>query len=185
MISNLGSLGRRESEATGINVVGEIIGVYEASRGWRGFVWRQGKMQDLGTLGGQNCTPRAINASGQIVGSTDIARKTFNENGPGNPIPHAFLWEKGQMTDLTSQAGNVGQDQQTNAEGITDGGLIVGEVDVNGIVWDHGRVRHPMMDYITAVNALGHFAGKVPMEPSLLLMGSKQSWVTRRGTATA
>ncbi len=156
-MTDLGSLGPSESEATGINRSGQVIGLYD---GDRGFLWTQGKMQDLGTLGGLNCTPKAINDSGQIVGCSDIARKTFNSNGqPGDAISHAFVWANGHMTDLTSQVGNVGPDQQTNATAINDAGLIVGEVDVNGTLWDHGRVSHPNMDYITAVNAHGHYAG--------------------------
>lgn len=47
---------------------------------------------DLGTLGGTvNNIAYAINESGRIVGASDL---------PGDSTGHAFLWEKGVMTDL-------------------------------------------------------------------------------------
>ncbi len=162
-VQDLGSLGPDESEPTGVNSQGQVIGIYSSAKGdWRGFLSTHGKMQDIGTLGGQGCTPRAINASGQIVGSADIARKTFNENGPGNVITRAFSWQSGQITDLTAQAGDIGGEEASNAESVNDAGVIVGNVDTNGTLWDHGHVEHPNMDYINAVNAAGHYAGNGP-----------------------
>ena len=70
------------------------------------FLWEKGKgMTDLGTLGGVFGSAQAINNGGQIIGQSSIpadpgACNGFPDNGDLNC--HAFLWDKGTLTDLTT-----------------------------------------------------------------------------------
>jgi probable HAF family extracellular repeat protein len=51
-------------------------------------------LTDLGTLSGHDCSNAfVINSKSQVVG------QSFDCNGPG---VHAFLWEKGHLTDLNA-----------------------------------------------------------------------------------
>jgi probable HAF family extracellular repeat protein len=70
-------------------------------------------MTDLGTLGGSASFATDINARGQIVGFSNTA----------SGVEHAFLWEKGKMTDLGTLAGDL----TSRAWGINKRGQIVGE----------------------------------------------------------
>ena len=54
-------------------------------------------MIDLGTLGGAVSVAQAINARGQIVG--------FSETSGGEI--HAFLWDRGVITDLGASLGTI------------------------------------------------------------------------------
>jgi probable HAF family extracellular repeat protein len=69
---------------------------------------------DLGTLGGRSATARGISPAGQIVG------ESYTEGGAG--LFHAFLWEKGLMTDLGTLPGG----DFSGARGINPAGRVVG-----------------------------------------------------------
>jgi probable HAF family extracellular repeat protein len=131
LITDLGTLGGQESEATGINDVGQIVGWAETSvKGPRGqldhaFLWKKGKMRDLGTLGGPESRANAINSRGQIVGEADAKMKD-NEG----PISHAFLWQGGRMRDLGTLGGPRSEALDINARG-----QIVG--------WSETRAKNP------------------------------------------
>lgn len=60
-------------------------------------MWRNGKVIDLGSLGGSFGAPFHINDRDQVVGLSNL---------PGNATYHAFLWQKGMMSDLSPLAGN-------------------------------------------------------------------------------
>jgi probable HAF family extracellular repeat protein len=102
-VRDLGTLpGGRNSYATGINNVGQIVGYADASNGeTHAFVWTSsGGMTDLGALPGSQGTlseAQAISDNGQVVG-----RSTYPA-GQGNT--HAFVWQQDgtgtwSMTDL-------------------------------------------------------------------------------------
>ena len=67
---------------------------------------------DLGTLGGSTARARGINEKGQVVGVADTA----------NGRRHGFLWENGQMTDLSTFVPTA----LGEALGINNNGGIVG-----------------------------------------------------------
>ena len=99
-MTDLGTLGGRDSGAAAINDRGQVIGGSLTARPARshGFIWQDGKMTDLGTLGGRSSRPRAINERGQVVG----------ESATASGEVHPFLWQDGKMTDLGTLGGSLG-----------------------------------------------------------------------------
>jgi len=61
------------------------------------FASEQYQIIDLGTLDGTETEAHLINNRGQVVGASGIEPDTFQI--------HAFLWEKGVMTDLGTLPG--------------------------------------------------------------------------------
>src|SRR5215211_2000108 len=90
-------------------VVAVLVGAHPASA--------QLSITDLGTLPGgdsfDSSTASGINDRGQVVGQSDVP------SGAGH---HAFLWEKGKMTDLGTLPGS----SLSNALDINDRGQVVG-----------------------------------------------------------
>lgn len=82
-----GKMSDLDLNASDINEQGQIIGgsYHEVA-----VLWQNGKVSRLGTLGGKWSLAWAINDQGLIVG------------GSGTKVGkwHAFVWEKGVMTDL-------------------------------------------------------------------------------------
>ena len=70
VITDLGTLGGKSSEAVAINDQGQVIGFSATAKGRNhAFLWREGKLSDLGVLpGGSASGASAINEHGQIVG---------------------------------------------------------------------------------------------------------------------
>ena len=94
------------------------------------FLWIAGTITDLGTLGGKSSKGNRINNRGQIAGMSQI--NTSDPNGfvacggsPGSQIVHAFLYEKGKMTDIGTLGG-----YDCVANPINDRGQISGGCDV-------------------------------------------------------
>jgi len=94
-----------------INDDGVVAGSYSDTGRTRGFVYRDGVLQDVGALGNDSgpsssTAATGINAKGEVVGSS---------NG------HAFLYTGGALRDLGSLGGN-----NSVAKGINDRGQVVG-----------------------------------------------------------
>ena len=131
-MTDLGTLGGRDSGASAINVRGQVIGTSLTSAPQRvhAFLWEKGKMTDLGTLGGKSSRPRSLNNRGQVVGESFTARGQV----------HAFLWRNGKMIDLGTLGGS-----DSFASGVNDRGQVVGSSSTaNGIqhafLWQHGNM---------------------------------------------
>jgi probable HAF family extracellular repeat protein len=115
IVTDLGSLGGRETVGVAINARGQVTGWSTTSTGAQhAFVWQAGTMRDLGTLGGATVEPIAINANGEIVGRSDTA----------NRVEHVFLWRDGVMRDLGTLDGAATSTSYATA--INDDGMIVG-----------------------------------------------------------
>ncbi len=114
-MTDLGTLGGWTSDPVAINDHGQIVGQSTTRGGTvhallgEAFLWQDGKMTDLGPLPSHpvchhklavlcesiHTVATAINDRGQVVGYS--AGAGDNE--------HAFLWEKGKMTDLGTLGG--------------------------------------------------------------------------------
>ena len=92
ILTDLGTLGGRDSIAESVNDAGVIVGKSQTAGGGsdHAFIYANGQMTDLGTLGGGYSAAYAINNAGQIVGSS------VNASGRQN----AFFYQNGVMTDL-------------------------------------------------------------------------------------
>jgi probable HAF family extracellular repeat protein len=87
------------------------------------------RLIDLGTLGGRESHAYSINNRGQVVGDA------INAAGAS----HAFLWDKGVMTDLGTLTGGGG----SAATAINDRGQVVGlstiaTGEVRAFLWEKG-----------------------------------------------
>jgi probable HAF family extracellular repeat protein len=85
----------------------------------RAFLWREGRMHDLGTLGGNDAAAFFVNNRHQITGQS-YTNTTPNPT-TGLPTADPFFWERGQMTDIGSLGGTLG-----NPTAFNDLGQVVG-----------------------------------------------------------
>jgi probable HAF family extracellular repeat protein len=110
----LGTFGGEESDTSGINAHGVVIGSAETGKGdWRAFLYRKGvPMRDLGTLGGGSSFGAGINDLGEAAGMAETTEGYF----------HAFKADaQGKMTDLGTLGGKV-----SNAAALNNRGAVVG-----------------------------------------------------------
>jgi probable HAF family extracellular repeat protein len=103
-----------------INDRGQVAGIW----GWwllqRAAVWEDGRLTVLGTLGGWNSQAYAVNESGQVMGLSDTA----------SGERHVFLWDDGEMIDLTPHAND--SDASPWPIAMNDAGQVVGYSETNG-----------------------------------------------------
>ena len=140
------SPGDSEGAAFWINNKGEIVGASGSCAPYdpryalplqprHALLWRQGERPiNLGSLGGKlENAGFAINDQDQIVGASDLA---------GDMYQHAFLWQKGVMTDLGTLPGDV----VSAAVAINNKGQVTGvSVDPSGqylraFLWQNGAM---------------------------------------------
>ena len=91
---DLGTLGGDFSTAYSVNDQREAVGwaFTENNEKFRAVRWKNGEVLDLGTPNGAPCAAAFhINGRGQIVGSGQTCEQD---------LLHAFLWDRGRMTDL-------------------------------------------------------------------------------------
>jgi len=135
--------GDPEGGAFWINNGGEMVGAsgtcaaYDPRYGLplspqHALLWRNGLPPiDLGNLGGKiNNAAFAINDHEQVVGTSDLS---------GDQFQHAFLWQKGVMSDLGTLPGDV----ISVGCGINDRGQVTGvSIDASGnpraYLWQNG-----------------------------------------------
>jgi probable HAF family extracellular repeat protein len=85
-VIDLGTLGGSYSFATGINDLGQVVGISQLTTGGvHAFLWEQGQLTDIGEF-----APGDINNQGQVACQMSVR--------PGQR--HACRWQAGTLTDL-------------------------------------------------------------------------------------
>ena len=135
-MTGLGFEGFTHESHVGINPAGRVVA--------GGKLWDNGTLIDLGTLGGCRTSAHAINAAGQVVGLSYL---------PGNEEYHAFLWEKGVMTDLGAPG------VTSDARDINARGQVVGISGNRAFVWEKGVMTELDGNAAFAINAAGDIVG--------------------------
>lgn len=136
-----------ESEATGINASGEVVGWVMRGSTRRAILWRPQSdgtyaYVDLGTLGGPESVALGINDSGKVIGWSHVADQGFRwaAGFPCEPVArnasytpchyrHAFLWTPpGGMEDLgVPQMAGGSPRYESRAKAINNRDQIVGD----------------------------------------------------------
>lgn len=92
-------------------------------------------MKDLGALSpDDNSIANDINEKSQVVGSSSRQRLIGEKRDPPR---HAFLWERGRMSDL----GALPNAENSEADAINNHGAIVGKSGGRAVLWKNGRIR--------------------------------------------
>jgi probable HAF family extracellular repeat protein len=174
---DLGTLGGPDAQAGLVNDDGQVGGISfvnstpNSVTGFptlHPFLWHKGKMKDLGTLGGFGSpgTPTSpptvgvsgLNNRGQVIGLSPLA---------GDQIAHPFLWDDGNLVDLTVQSGGL----IATADAINDAGQIVGNATFpngasdaylwqDGVITDLGALAGDCFSRAFAINSRGQVVGQ-------------------------
>lgn len=172
-ITDLGTFGGNASQSLAMNNRGEVVGfalndipdpysIYGVfnfgssnSTQTRGFLWRNGTMQDLGTLGGPDTYSGLLNERGQVAGNSYT--NSIPNPATGVPTVDPFLWDRGQIKDLGGFGGVFGF-----ANGINNRGQVVGFSDLPGDL-----VFHPFFWDGRVLKDLGTFGGSTGQAEAL------------------
>jgi probable HAF family extracellular repeat protein len=150
-LTDLGTLGGKESRAYGIDPSGRVVGQSDRSSGSpHAFLWENGVMTDLNIPGGAS-QATGINATGQVVGQVSVGS-----------VAHGFLWKNGVTTDL----GTV-----VYVADINSAGQVVGTREVKGVlhafVWESGVTTDlPGPSAASGINDKGQVVGSTTDDES-------------------
>lgn len=155
-MTDLGSLIENgETEARGINNRGQVVGYSSADAGGA-FLWEDDTITNLGTFpGGAISWANDINENGVIVGASDSASGEV----------HAFMFNRGTMTDLGTLGG-----ANSDAMAINNKGQIIGSSETatganhvflwqKGVMIDIGTLDESSDYFPVAINNKGQILG--------------------------
>lgn len=176
---DLGTLGGPDSVGLYINDRGHVSGasftsdIPEPSTGippLEPFLWDGQKMHSLGTLGGVYGAVFGMNDNDQVIGNSSTA------DAPGACLfvdlgCHAFLWDRGKITDLGTLGGTFAIPTMLNDEGVAVGAANTSNDATvravrwkNGIIHDLGAVDGDACSWAWGLNNRGQIVGiSVPM----------------------
>jgi probable HAF family extracellular repeat protein len=133
--------GSVESYGEGINDRGDVVGEYLTSDGtaFHAFLYSDGAFTDIAASNSPETVAYGINNHGQVVGTTwaPYTGVCLNDRtGESYPCtkykPHAFVYEKGRLTDLNSLIQPGSGWELAWAFAINNKGQVVGWGLVNG-----------------------------------------------------
>ena len=147
LMVDLGTVaGLEHSQAYDINEHGNVAGAsynYPIDMA-RGFLYRDGAMEDLGSFGGDKTWAYGLNDANEVVGKADIANGDY----------HAFFWRDGVMYDLNELIPPGSGWELRSAEDINNAKWIVGYGTApNGET--HGFLLVPVPGPVPTVSAWG------------------------------
>lgn len=134
VVTDLGTLGGTDAQASGINKAGHVSGYSLVARGdshYHAFIHDGSQMKDLGTLPGGSSLAYALNDADVAVGTSDVRRAES----------HAVIFQDGQITDLGTLGGT-----NSAAKSINNHGVVVGQSDtktqghVRGFIYRNGQM---------------------------------------------
>ena len=163
-IIDIGTLGGDSSAASGLNNLGDVVGVATTAGGEsHAFLHRNGELFDLGTLpGGSSSHATAINDRGDIVGYGGI-----NAFGPPfREFTQGFVWQNGAMRAVGALycpcTFNV-RYGTSMAFAVSNSGWVVGDSQTNrqtfrgAFLWQESAIR--AVDYDPAGPGDSHAYG--------------------------
>jgi probable HAF family extracellular repeat protein len=203
---NLGTLdGGHESVAFAVNSRGQVAGF--AANGvqdpasllgfttqTRGFLWQNGKMQDLGALdNSSDAVALLINEAGQVVGQSYTNESTLPTQSCNTELPrtlHGFLWENGALTDIGTLGGSCAFVYALNNRGQVVGqSTVAGDVASHPYIWERGTITDlgtlgGSYGFAAWINDAGRVVGSVTnaSDAALLAVVWKDGVITGLGT---
>lgn len=137
-VTDLGTLGGLECNATALNNKGQITGISDTSVEkpdttyvMHVFVWQNGKIRPLGPREGQNYAPSSLNDKGQVAGVYhDTTHGTFR----------AFTYQNGKVRLLPALPHKGKGFSFSAARGLGLKGQVVGSSDNRACLWNGGRL---------------------------------------------
>lgn len=165
-VTDLGSLGGQEDDATGLNNRGQIVGGADTAKHGKGpefitnvFLWQNGHMRGVPGLDGSHAFVVAVNDAGQMAGaySPDPLKAKFA----------AALFNLNGKVTLLGGFPTLGHGYSlSEAEAVNAKGQAVGISNNQAFLWSAGRLKRlpPPPGFTAAdaaaVNNLGAAAGK-------------------------
>lgn len=156
-ISALGvdGAGFANASATMVNQAGVVAGNSSfGSRGTRGFVYKNGVLTNIGTLGEDqtgygSSVSKDLSETGIVVGNSQYYANDQIQGERG------FLWSNGIMINLGLLAGAVNPGSYSEANGVNDGGQVVGRsssaTNVHATWWSNGML-YDLNDLVSGLN---------------------------------
>ena len=137
-VTDLGTLGGLECNATALNNNGQITGISDTSVKkpdttyvMHVFLWQNGRIRSLGSLEGQNYAPSSLNDRGQVAGVYhDTARGAFR----------AFTFQNGKVHLLPALPHQGKGFSFSAARSLGLNGEVVGSSDNRACAWVGGRL---------------------------------------------
>ena len=165
-VTDLGSLGGQECDATGLNSKGQVVGGADTTKHGKGpefltnvFVWQNGKMRAVPGLDGSHAFVVAVNSAGQMAGAYSA-----------DPLKAKFAAALFTLSGKVKLLGGFPATQHgyslSEAEAVNAKGQAVGISNNQAFFWSAGKLRRlaPPPGYTAAdagaINAVGAAAGK-------------------------